>query len=460
MPDKGHVMNQLPIMSVSGIRGVVGTTLTPELVSQVAFIQTREAGGGKIVIGRDTRPSGALFTAAACRGIRAAGGTPVDLGIAPTPTTCVAAAELQTSGGIIITASHNPGEYNGYKMVHASGRLYRGAECENVYAAFRKGDYPPAEKFMAVTDTPVERFDAAALHINRILNQVDVDLIRSSGIRIAVDSINGAGGAVFPALLDALGVEWSGVHNKLDGDFVHNPEPRPEHLTDLSTLLRSKANLWGGFAFDPDADRLATMGHTGEAISEEMTLAFALSNLLSRNRSSIATNLSTSMLIDDVAARFGVSVIRTRIGEANVVEGMMRHNCAVGGEGNGGLIFPAISWARDGLAAIAIIIELMAKTRKNLSVLAGEWPQYAIVKEKIPIGGVDVTALMQKLSETFSHEASDRLEGLKIIRENGWVHVRPSNTEPIIRCYAEAREPEEAKALANMVISAVQKIMR
>jgi phosphomannomutase len=446
-------------MSVSGIRGIVGATFTPELVSRIAFIQTREAGGGKIVIGRDTRPSGGMFAAAACRGIRAAGGIPVDLGIAPTPTTCVAAAEFKAGGGIIITASHNPNEYNGYKMVHASGRLYRGVECENIYTAFRRGDYPPDEKFMAVSDAPVERIDAASIHIKRICNQVNVDLIRSSGIRVAVDSINGAGGAVFPALLDALGVGWSGVHNKLDGDFVHNPEPRPENLTDLSALLRSEANLWGGFAFDPDADRLATMGRQGEAISEEMTLVLTLQNLLARKRSSIATNLSTSMLIDDVAARFGISVIRTRIGEANVVEGMMRHNCGVGGEGNGGLIYPAISWARDGLAAIAIIIELMAQTRKSLSVLAGEWPHYAIVKEKIPVGSADVTALMQKLTETFSHEVTDLLEGLKIIRENGWVHVRPSNTEPIIRCYAEARSSEEANALANMVISAVRAIM-
>jgi phosphomannomutase len=456
---KVHVTSQLPIMSVSGIRGVVGATLTPELVSRIAFIQTREAGGGKIVIGRDTRPSGGMLAAAACRGIRAAGGKPVDLGIAPTPTTCVATAELGAAGGIIITASHNPNEYNGYKMVHASGRLFRATECEYVYAAFQRGEYPPAEKFLEVTETPAERIDAAPLHIKRICSQVDINLIRSSGIRVAVDSINGAGSAVFPGLFEALGIAWSGVHNKLDGDFVHNPEPRPDHLTDLSALLRSEPNLWGGFAFDPDADRLATMGAQGEAISEEMTLVFALQNILARTRSPIVTNLSTSMLIDDVAARFGVNVIRTRIGEANVVEGMMRHNSTAGGEGNGGLIYPAISWARDGLAAVAIIVELMAQTRKNLSAIAGEWPQYAIVKDKILVGSMNVATLMKNLIETFSHEAIDVLEGLKIIRENGWVHIRPSNTEPIIRCYAEARSSEAANALANMVISAVRAIM-
>ncbi|MBN1128348.1 MAG: phosphoglucosamine mutase [Chitinispirillaceae bacterium] len=453
-------MDQLPIMSVSGIRGIVGTTFTPLLVTRIAYLQTRLAGGGKMVVGRDTRKSGERYARAAFRGIRAAGGSPVDLGIAPTPTTCVAVSELKASGGIIITASHNPNEYNGYKMVHSSGRLYRADEGEAVYAAFRRGGTPSPEELSLISESPDERFDAAPAHIKRICAEVDTDLIRSTGISVAVDSINGAAGAVFPSLLEALGVAWSGVHNKLDGDFAHDPEPRPDHLTDLSALLQKTGNFWAGFAFDPDADRLATMGEHGEAISEEMTLVFTLQRILARKPSPIATNLSTSMLIDDVAARFGVNVIRTKIGEANVVEGMLRHNCAVGGEGNGGLIYPAISRARDGLAACAIIIELMAATGKKISACAAEWPRYAIVKEKIPIGGIDVEILMSRLAQQFSHEATDRLEGLKIIRENGWVHVRPSNTEPIIRCYAEARAPEEAAALASMVISAVRSAAR
>ena len=451
-------MENLPIMSVSGIRGIVGKTLTPLLVSRIAYLQTLECGGGKIVVGRDTRPSGAMLARAAFRGIRAAGGVPVDCGIAPTPTTCVAVAALGASGGIIITASHNPNAYNGYKMVHASGRLFRADECEKIYAAFRGPLCPAAAAFDAVGEDPAENVDAAAIHIGRILEQVDAALIRSAGISVGIDSINGAGAAVFPALLSALGVNWVGVHNKLDGDFVHNPEPRPDHLTDLASLLRKNTQLWGGFAFDPDADRLATLGEHGEEISEEMTLVFTLQNILKRHKSDVATNLSTSMLIDDVATRFGVNVIRTKIGEANVVEGMMRHKCAVGGEGNGGLIYPAISWARDGLAALAVIVELMAKTKKKLSGLAAQWPHYAIVKEKIPIGGLDPAAAIAALAEKFSHEATDRLEGLKIIRESGWVHVRASNTEPIMRCYAEARTPEAARELADMVTGALKSI--
>jgi phosphomannomutase len=451
-------MDDLPIMSVSGIRGTAGKTFTPLLVSRMAYLQTKMAGSGKMVVGRDTRPSGEMFARAAFRGIRAAGGIPVDLGIAPTPTTCVAAKELGTSGGIIITASHNPIEYNGYKMVHGQGRLYRAGECEEIYGAFKAGEVPEEEMLNKIPDTPETRVDAAAIHIKRILAQIDVDLVRSSGIRVAIDSINGAGAAVFPDLLKALGVEWVGVHNKLDGDFVHNPEPRPEYLTDLSSLLGKNPDLWAGFAFDPDADRLATLGDRGTAITEEMTLVFCLQNILGRGKSDVATNLSTSMLIDDVATRFGVNVFRTRIGEANVVEGMTRHNCSVGGEGNGGLIFPAVSSARDGLAAIAIIIELMAKKNKKLSALASEWPVYANAKEKIPLGTLNPSIAIARLADVFSHEATDRLEGLKIIRENGWVHVRASNTEPIIRCYAEARTHKEAQELAGMVIKALQAV--
>ena len=444
-------MENMPIMSVSGIRGIVGESLTPLLVSRIAFLQTRASGKGRIVVGRDTRPSGEMLARAAFRGIRAAGGLAMDIGIAPTPTTCVAVPELVAAGGIIITASHNPNPWNGYKMVHATGRLFRAEECENIYADFHSSQFPSEKDLSKFDDTPHERADAAPIHLKRICAQIDAGLIRSSGIMVGVDSTNGAAGTVFPQLLKALRVEWVGVNNKLDGDFTHDPEPRPEHLFDLSNLLKRSGKTWGGFAFDPDADRLATMNERGEPISEEMTLALSLQNILGRRPSDVATNLSTSMLINDVATRFGVNVIRTKIGEANVVEGMVRYNCAVGGEGNGGLIYPAVSWARDGLAALAIIIELMAKTGSRLAALAAEWPVYAIVKIKIPVGHADPASAIDRLAKKFPTEVTDRLDGLKIIRDYGWVHVRPSNTEPILRCYAEARTQAEAQDLADMV---------
>jgi phosphomannomutase len=451
-------MQTTPIMSVSGIRGIVGESLTPLLVSRIAFLQTRASGGGRIVVGRDTRPSGDMLARAAFRGIRAAGGQPIDIGIAPTPTTCVAVPEFGAAGGIIITASHNPVAYNGYKMVHESGRLFRADECECIYDSFRKGAYPADDELARAQDTPHEKADAAAVHVRRICGHVNAGRIRSAGIAVGIDSINGAAGAVFPRLLEAIGVRWTGVNNRLDGNFTHNPEPRPEHLAELSALIQKTPGLWGGFVFDPDADRCAVMDESGRAITEEMTLALALQNILNKQKSNVVVNLSTSMLIDDVATRFGVSVFRTKIGEANVVEGMERHNCLVGGEGNGGLIYPAISCARDGLAALAVIIELMAETGNRLSKLAAEWPVYEIVKEKIPVGDADPHALIDELSRKFTHEVTDRLDGLKIIRDNAWVHIRPSNTEPILRCYAEARTRMEAMELTGMVSGALRKL--
>ncbi len=448
-----------PMMSVSGIRGIFGDSLTPLLVTRIAYLQTKDASlrgsPPKIVVGRDTRQSGSALAAAAFRGIRSAGGVPIDIGIAPTPTTCFAVSELGAQAGIIITASHNPTEYNGYKMVHADGRLYRAGECEKIYAAFRQGGYPSDAELLASPETAQETIDAGLQHIDRICAHVDVKRIRGANIRIAVDSINGAAGAVFPRLLDRLGCSWVGVNTLLDGQFAHNPEPRPEHLGGLKTLLRSDPALWGGFAFDPDADRLATIGDGGVAISEEMTLVFCLRNLLGRVKTNVAVNLSTTMLIDDVAAKFGIRVFRTKIGEANVVEGMEQNSCLIGGEGNGGLIYPAITNCRDGLAALAVIIELMATTGYPLSKLSGEWPTYTIVKSKISLQSLDPAAAIERLAEKFKGEPIDRRDGLKILLPQGWVQVRASNTEPIMRCFAEAKTEHEAEGMAAMVMKAL-----
>lgn len=442
----------LPMMTVSGIRGIVNETINELFISRIAYVQTKLAGGGTIGVGRDTRPSGASFARAAFRGIRAAGGIPVDFGIAPTPTTCLGVLETGANGGIILTASHNPIQYNGYKMVHKSGRLYRAAECETVYTAFYKNDFCSDKELLLCPDTAEKAIDAATLHIDRILKFVNVELIKKARLTIAIDSINGAAATVFPLLLEKLGVTWVGVHNKLDGDFVHNPEPRPEYLTDLANLLASRTDCSGGFVFDPDADRLATMGEHGEAVSEEMTLVFALQNLLGRNASDVATNLSTSMLIDDVANKFGVRVIRAKIGEANVVEAMEKNQCNYGGEGNGGVIAPEIISARDGLAGMALILELMASTGKTITGLAAEWPKYFIVKDKIPCGSTNPASLIDHLYSFFSNDQRDLTDGLKITRGYGWVHLRASNTEPILRCYAEAKTEEQAKDLATMVL--------
>jgi phosphomannomutase len=448
-------MKNLPMMSVSGIRGKVPEQLPNSFVSAIAYIQTKLAGGGKVVIGRDTRPTGEMLEGAICRGVRAAGGTPISIGIAPTPTTCFAVGQLDANAGVIITASHNPLPYNGYKMVHGDARLYSGAECDAVYKEFYEGNYPSDEEFAKFDDNPEETLDAVESHIEAILGGVDVEAIKNAKITVAVDSINGAGGVIFPQLLERLGVKWVGVHNKLDGDFVHNPEPRPEFLGDLADLLKKTDNTWAGLVFDPDADRLATMGENGEPISEEMTLVLSLQNVLAKTKSDVATNLSTSMVIDDVAAKFGVNVVRTKIGEANVVEAILSNNLIIGGEGNGGVIYPQVTCVRDGLMGTALLLELMATTGKKITELTSEWPIYPIIKEKIELGDMDPVTVLKKLEKEFSSETLDTQDGLKIVRKDGWVHLRASNTEPIMRCYAEAKTEDLANELAKMVMAKV-----
>jgi len=449
-------MSQLPIMSVSGIRGIVDETLTEHLCATTAFFQTKYCGGGKIIVGRDTRPDGKRLASAIFRGIRLAGGMPVDIGISPTPTTCFAVDHFSASGGVIITASHNPLPYNGYKMVSREGRLFSGAACDAIYEMIRSLPHPSWEDFLQHAPLPDETLDAAQAHVHAICAAVDAALIRQAGICVAVDAINGAASAIFPLLLEKLGVQWEGINDACNGDFVHNPEPRPEHLTALSALLRGSDAFWCGFAFDPDADRLATMGEKGQAISEEMTLALALSNVFEKEQGDTVTNLSTSMVIDDVAAHYGRSVHRTKIGEANVVEAIVERKCPIGGEGNGGVIYPRVSTVRDGLTAMALIIELMAQTGKRVSALTSQWRAYPIVKDRIALDQRSPGSIIDRLSEVFSDETIDCQDGLKIIRPYGWVHIRPSNTEPIMRCYAEAHTSEQARDLADMIMRKIR----
>jgi len=445
-----------PMMTVSGIRGVVNETLTPRLCSLIAYLQTRNAHATAMIIARDTRPSGAALARAVARGIHAAGARCIDIGIAPTPTACVAVAEKNAGGGVILTASHNPAQYNGYKMINRQARLCPGAECEAVYALYRAGSREDACRAIdAASEEPDQTYDAGPAHIRRIVAGIDAKAVRAARLRIAVDAINGAASAVVPALLDTLQVSCTAINAGANGDFVHNPEPRTEHLAGLASVLK-RGDFNGGFAFDPDADRLITMGEHGEPVSEELTLAFALQCMLPRLKTDIAVNLSTSMVIDDVAASFGVRVFRTMIGEANVIDGMLRNNCRMGGEGNGGVIYPEISTVRDGLAGLAMVLELMAVQKKPVSALAAGLPAYVIVKEKIDTAGADPRAIIARAAAAFAHEKTDIQDGLKIIRPGAWVHLRPSNTEPIVRCIAEARTRPEADSLIRAVMSAIR----
>ena len=445
-----------PIMSVSGIRGKVGEGLTFELLRAIAYIQTRLSNGKEVIIGRDTRASGVEIEKALCQGIRAGGGTPVSIGIATTPATCFATKYFKANSGIIITASHNPNPYNGYKAVHSTGRLLNAQECSLLYKEYYKGNYLSDAEFDKFAAEPARiETEAVSAHISAILKSVDVKLIKNAGIMVAVDAVNGAASGAIGELLNSLGVRHDCINCKSNGDFVHNPEPRPEYLGELQKLLKSKKEFWGGFAFDPDGDRLVAMGEKGEPICEEMTLAMSMMNVLAKQKSDVATNLSTSMVIDDVAKNFGVKVIRTKIGEANVVEAIRENELLLGGEGNGGVIYPKVSMVRDGLVATALIIECMAKNNKKITQLASQYKEYPIVKEKISTKDLDPQEILKKLTEIFAKEKIDTQDGLKIIYNDGWVHIRPSNTEPIMRVYAEAVTKEKAQELAKTVMDKI-----
>ncbi|MFW5960356.1 MAG: hypothetical protein ACOCSE_04485, partial [Chitinivibrionales bacterium] len=431
-------------MSVSGIRGKTNGSFTTEMCSRIAYIQTRKYRGGKVVVGRDTRPTGKEYAEAAFAGIASAGGKPVDIGIAPTPTTCKAVEVLNASTGIILTASHNPMPYNGYKMVHSTGRLFNDSECTEVYEGYRNGEFPEYIPPFPENPDEIEKEDGAELHISAIINEIDTELIQKAGLKIAVDAINGAASAVLPRLLKRLNVEWKGINTELSGEFTHNPEPRPEHLHEISAFLKENPGMNGGFIFDPDADRLVVMGEDGTPLSEEFTLALAINHLLKKTKSDIVVNLSTSMLMDTIADNFRVRLFRTRIGEANVVEGIKKHKASFGGEGNGGVIYPAVSSVRDGLAGTALILEYMASEKKSINQLASPLPRFAMIKDKIDLNGADAVSIIRDIESRYTNYPKNTEDGLRIVMERGWIQLRSSNTEPVMRLFVEAFSGNQA----------------
>jgi phosphomannomutase len=408
-----------------------------------------------MVVARDSRESGGALVRAACRGIHAAGGTAIDTGVVPTPTACIATAHTHACSGIIITASHNPAQYNGYKMIHPSGRLFNAEECAQLYS--HVADSAIADHTLhTAAGHPDESFDPVPVHCDAIVAAVDASAIAAAHIRIAVDTINAAAAAVVPSLLQRLGVEYVLVNGDMHGRFAHNPEPRPQHLTQLRDVLASEPTMWAGFAFDPDADRLAPMSERGEEISEEYTLGLAAAAVLPRHPGCIATNLSTSMLVDDIARSCDARVIRTKIGEANVVSAVLSENCVLGGEGNGGVIYPPVSLVRDGLCGCALIVDLMARQTQTISQLTAQWPRYVLAKEKITLDTIDADTAFMRVAEAFPEARRDGTDGLKLSLDGAWIHIRASNTEPILRCYAESSSRHYTDRLVNRTIQAIR----
>lgn len=447
------------MISVSGVRGVVGEGLDPITVARFgAAFGTFLGKGSKVVVGRDTRTSGEMVKSLAVGGLLSTGCKVIDVGICPTPTVQVAVMHHKAEGGVAITASHNPAEWNALKFMGPEGIFLDSAQGERLVSIFENPQSYRYAKWDEIR--PVEGDEGAVeRHIEAVLSLVNVGAIRGRKFKVAVDCCNGAGALVIPELLSRLGCEVIPLHCQPNGLFPHNPEPVAENIGELCQLVReSGADV--GFAFDADVDRLAIVSERGEPLGEEHTLALVVDYVLSRRPGVVVTNVSTSMAIDDVAERYGCKVVRTPVGEVNVCKAMREHGAVIGGEGNGGIIVPDLHYGRDALIGAALVLEYMAEAGEPISALAGRIPRYFMVKGKMPLPqGVSREELLSKVRAALEGLKMDLTDGVKVICEDGWLHIRPSGTEPVVRIIAEAEGEERARELVEEGRKAVEMAM-
>lgn len=446
------------MVSVSGLRGLIGQSLTPDVAAGFAAAYgswLREETGQAsphVVFGRDSRPSGAMVEQAAVAGLTSVGCRVTTLGIVTTPSAAIMIEALGADGGMVATASHNPIVWNGLKPLTKEGVAPPPEQSKKIIERFeqKRYDYVGVEAIQ-----PSSADDTThTVHVERVLKHVDAEAIRSKKIKVVLDSVHGAGGPATAMLMEALGVELVHLYAETTGRFPHTPEPTAENLVGLCDAVKQHgADI--GMAQDPDADRLALVDENGAYIGEEYTLALCAMRLFHRQPGPAAANLSTSRMIDDLARQVGHEVYRTPVGEANVAKRMREAGCVVGGEGNGGIIWPAIGYVRDSLAGAALMLELLATTGKKTSELVATIPSYRIVKEKLPIQPGMAEAAAEAVIERFAGEKIDQQDGVRVDLADGWVHVRPSNTEPILRIIAEADDQERANALIEGVRQAI-----
>jgi phosphomannomutase len=436
------------IVSVSGIRGIVGQSLTPGVALVFASALAHYTDGGKMVLSRDGRPSGSMLRHAVLGGLLAAGCEVHDLAVAPTPTVGLAVRTLEAAGAIQITASHNPAEWNGLKLFGKDGRILSAAEGRQIQALFEAG--ATATKPWQQIGTVQDYRRAEDDHRDKVLQLVDVPHIRSAQLWAFVDANGGAGGPLARKLLHGFQVKMFAQGDHADGYFLHEPEPTAENLRDIGPVVKQHgAHI--GFALDPDADRLALLDENGRYIGEELTLALAVQFRLSRQRGPVVVNMSTSRVVEDIATKFGCPFHRSAVGEANVADRMLEVGAVIGGEGNGGVIDPRVGLVRDPFIGMGLILNLLAESGKKLSELVAELPQYHIVKDKYTVPRDRLPQLFEGLQKRWPKAKVNTLDGLRLDWVDRWVHVRPSNTEPIVRVIAEAPRQAEADALCKEV---------
>jgi len=434
-------------ISISGVRGVVGASLTPSLLTRFAQAFGTYVGGGRVVIGRDTRTSGEMVAQAAIAGLLSSGCRIVDLGVCPTPTVQLMVRKLGARGGVAITASHNPAEWNALKFVGGDGLFLSAAAGRELLDIYHQGDYT---KVTGAEMRAIERgHDALATHVAAVVDAVGL-LPAGARVRVALDACNGAGSIVGPQLLRALGAEVVPINVTPDGSFPRPAEPTPEALAQLCDAVRAHG-CDIGFAQDMDADRLAVVSERGEPIGEELTLVLAVQHVLATTPGPVVANLATTHALDEVTARFGVTVTRSRVGEANVTEVMRRIGAVIGGEGNGGVIFPRINFGRDSLVGMGLILHRLVASGRPLSALVDEIPRRVMLKQQLSCPSQQIAEVLRHAQAFYPGLPIDTRDGVKVVTPTGWFLLRGSNTEPIMRLIVEADTPEAADALAAAV---------
>ena len=440
------------MVSVSGVRGRVGEALTPEIIAQFAagfgaWARARAGGKAQIVVGRDSRVSGPMFQPVVHAARQSVGCDVLDIGMVPTPTVQLAVEHHQAAGGLAITASHNPIEWNALKFIGPSGLFLDAAEAAEMRKVV-EGKIPRAtwDKLGVVSKDQ----DAARDHIEKILALpfLNVEGIRKRGFKVGLDCVRGAGGVFMPVLLELLGCKLATINMEPDGRFPRPPEPTAENLGELQKLVEdSHCDI--GMAVDPDVDRLALVSEEGLAIGEDYTLALAAKVVLRHRKGVVVTNLSTSRIVDDIAREAGSRVIRAAVGEVNVATRMRAEGAPIGGEGNGGVILPELHLGRDAPVGAALILQLLLEEGKPLSKIVASYPRYVIVKDKLARPTAPLDTVYEALKRAFPDAEVDTQDGLRLTWPDRWVHIRPSGTEPIVRVIAEAPSAEAAEQLVR-----------
>lgn len=442
------------MVSISGIRGIVGDGLSPEVIVKYTSAYADFIEQGKVVIGRDARISGEMVKQIVTGTLLAKGLDVIDIGIVPTPTVQFTVKTLEAQGGIAITASHNPNEWNALKLLNSTGQFMSPEEHEKMKTFLNKESfYESWEKL----GKKVEYYQAIDNHIDEILKLklIDAEKIRSRNFRVLLDCVNGAGVYSVPKLLDKLGCEFIPINCDKSGIFPRLPEPLPENIIDtMKAVEDNKVDL--GIVVDPDVDRLVLITENGEPFGEENTITQVVKFILSKTPGNVAVNLSTTRAVEDIAKEFSCKVFRAPVGEANVVKKMKEVDAVIGGEGSGGVIYPALHYGRDALVGISLTLQHLAENDLSLSELKAKLPQYFIVKKKIELENVSPDDVIKNLAFKYQKQNLNTDDGLRIDFEDHWVHMRKSNTEPIIRIIVEAKNKKLAEEFADKYVKEIE----